>query len=153
VSVLNTFCNKNDSIPMQWMGLRPSQVEAMRNDLPEAVFQAMTPGDVKRLQSLMNEETSSWINDARVPPHVRDRRMDELELMLELGYKVELEAMHWLGMEYLTEWVGRMLERHDWPANAAAASPRLLPSQNDSDDDETAGDNESDGDDNLFDII
>jgi meiotic recombination protein SPO11 len=172
VSVLNTFCksgggttNNNSggggiyfadsAIPMQWMGLRASQVEAIRNDLPDAVFQAMTDGDVKRLESLMNDETSTWINDTHLLPHVRDRRLHELQQMLELGYKVELEALHWLGMEYLTDWVGRMLERqHDWPATsvAAAASPGLHATHRD-DDDETSVDDAPADDDPLLDVI
>jgi meiotic recombination protein SPO11 len=115
---------------VHWMGLRPSQVEAIRSELPAAVFQTLTPLDVKRLQSLLSE-SSPWMNihlpaddnddddyekeeeeSGFARQHYRARREHELLTMLDLGYKVELEALHWLGMDYLTNFVCRMLDRH-----------------------------------------
>jgi meiotic recombination protein SPO11 len=106
---------------VHWMGLRPSQVEAIRKDLPPAVFQALTPLDIKRLNSLRSG-SSPWLNalpddgeddagDIRRRQR-RDLREHELRRMLELGYKVELEALHWLGMDYLSGFVGRVLDRY-----------------------------------------
>jgi meiotic recombination protein SPO11 len=88
-------------VPIQWMGLRPSQVEAlteaseeMRRSgdtmLPPQVFQEFTPLDRKRLKdTLMGDFGFEWTGCS-------ERRMEELELMSENGYKVELEALHWM---------------------------------------------------------
>lgn len=43
-------------------------------------------------------------------------RHNELELMVENGYKVELESLHWLGMDYLTRWLSKEVAiRSDMP--------------------------------------
>jgi hypothetical protein len=58
--------------------------------LPPQVFQEFTPLDRKRLKdTLMGDFGLEWTGCS-------ERRMEELELMSENGYKVELEALHWM---------------------------------------------------------
>ena len=102
------------AVPIQWMGLRPSQVEALRKEatqasngevsLPPQVFQELTSLDRKRLEdSLMGSLGYEWTSYS-------ERRLEELELMSKNGYKMELEALHWLGMDFFNVWLGRMFQ-------------------------------------------
>ena len=34
------------SVPIQWVGLRPSQVERLKKDLPEEVFQSLSSANI-----------------------------------------------------------------------------------------------------------
>ena len=97
------------SVPIQWLGLRPSHVEkfvagskkdsqnstntAPTAKLPPAVFQQLTELDEKRLEQLLGEG-HKFHADAGASS---DDRYEELEVMKENGYKVELEALNWLG--------------------------------------------------------
>jgi len=83
------------AVPMQWLGLRPSQVEDIQENgnvpLPPGVFQSLSELDRKRLQQLLDE-------DHRFHDRGNNQdRYEELEAMDEHGYKMELEALNWLG--------------------------------------------------------
>ena len=137
------------SVPIQWIGLRPSQVEALQNNfssstssdvpssrrrtqpsllplssnpLPEQVFQKLTEQDEKRLQRTLMSNEHEWteIGDS-------EKRWEELEMMLDNGYKMELEALQWLGMDYITDWVGAIFDynvspHHDPNDNEATSN-------------------------------
>ena len=134
-------------VPMEWVGLRPSQVRHLssssntisddddesgsesdiRNShsLPPAVFQELTTLDRKRLQdTLLDEEHPFTAANC-------ERRWDELQDMLES--KVELEALHWLGMDFCGAFVGHLLEHHE--AQQHRKQQALLPLDDKSDDD------------------
>jgi len=87
------------SVPIQWLGLRPSEVARLKDDLPETVFQKLTDLDKKRMTSLLD------------PNHEFLSEEDEEEVrdMEDAGYKVELEALYWLGPDYMGNWVVNML--------------------------------------------
>ena len=91
------------TVPIQWAGLRPSQLSMYTDDLPNEVYQSLTDLDRKKIEKLC-EETSPFIN---VPNG--NKRLDELYDMAQLGYKVELEALHWLGMDKMCEWLEGLL--------------------------------------------
>lgn len=95
----------NDSLQIQWLGLRPSQLKEL--ELPPSVFQQMTDLDKKRLESLRHDGHlflhQGW----------SDLRSQELDELLLHGRKVELEALNWLGMDFLCRWVYNNLERHE----------------------------------------
>ncbi|GMH92784.1 hypothetical protein TrST_g5201 [Triparma strigata] len=80
---------------IQWLGLRPSQAIRLADDgkLPTSVFQQLTARDISKLSSLMKV------------PYVQgsEAYCDELETMLENGWKMELEALSWVGVDYLSE--------------------------------------------------
>lgn len=97
--------SRSGSLDIKWLGLRPSQLCAL--NLPPTVFQQLTVADHKRLDSLMNE-SSLFCQQGN-----SSLRMQELREMKENGYKVELEALNWLGMDYLCQWVRRILEQHE----------------------------------------
>lgn len=88
------------SVPIQWLGLRPSEVGELRDDLPETVFQKLTDLDNKRIDSLLDPED----------PFLTEEEQDEVREMGDAGYKVELEALYWLGPDYMGDWVVKMLE-------------------------------------------
>ncbi len=118
VSVLQTYkygsermgCDGGDrySVPIKWLGLRPSQVEALQPQLATNVFQQLTDVDKKRLEKLCQPYHPFHDNHDH-----QQERLDELCLMQTNGYKVELEALHWLGMDFLSKWVEDLLVRHE----------------------------------------
>jgi hypothetical protein len=67
----------------------------------------MTEFDRKRLKSLC-VESHHFHNLGSLK-----RRLHELEIMQQLDYKVELEALHWMGMNYICDWLEDALHRHD----------------------------------------
>lgn len=88
-------------LPIQWLGLRPSQWKNL--DLPDAVFQELTKRDQQRLETLLSEAHPfcAYGDD----PSARET---ELQAMMET--KVELEALHWLGMDFCTTFVTELVE-------------------------------------------
>ena len=99
------------SVPIQWIGLRASQMDHLRSTtaLPAAVEQPLTPLDVQRLtKTLLREQGHGWVETP--DEDVNDARRDELERLLEGGTKMELEALHWLGMDFLSEWLGKIFQ-------------------------------------------
>ena len=95
-------------VPIQWMGLWPSHVEELRErkELPKDVFQVLTDTDKKRLEKLCDESHA-------LLHHGNDNKLHELILMQENGYKIELEALHWMGMDYMSDWLESVLKRHE----------------------------------------
>ena len=86
-------------VPIQWLGLRPSQVEQIDGgnesqtitSLPSGVYQNFTDLDRRRLEQLL-AETHRFHDCGN-----NQQRYEELELMEANGYKMELEALNWLG--------------------------------------------------------
>jgi len=74
--------------------------------LPDAVFLKLNDLDKRRIENHLLSETHRWTDCGQ-----DDRRVEELQDMIEGGYKVELEALNWLGMDYCTDWVCQMLDR------------------------------------------
>jgi meiotic recombination protein SPO11 len=90
------------TVPIRWLGLRPSKVARLKNKnkLPESVFQKLTDLDNKRIASLLDNPEDPYLTEA-----------DEAEVrdMKAAGYKVELEALYWIGPDYMGDWVVSML--------------------------------------------
>jgi meiotic recombination protein SPO11 len=95
------------SVPIQWLGLRPKQVEKLRKaaKLPPDVYQQMTDFDRKKLESFCQESHEFQANGTG--------RLEELLIMQKNGYKVELEALQWMGMNYICDWLEEVLEKHE----------------------------------------
>jgi len=114
-------------VPVEWLGLRPSQVQELsRNEqedvaedhktddgdaprpvLPDQVFQSLTAIDQKRLDEHLLKKTYGWTQDDAT----RELRIEEMVDME--NFKVELEALHWLGMDFCAQWVGGILNNQD----------------------------------------
>ena len=109
---------------MKWIGLRPSQVETM--NLPSNVFQELTNNDKKRLDSLLVAAKSKSRGTAKRSKKASKNRnkffaeqggqnnnekIRELQAMYK--YKVELEALHWKGMDYLCQFVYETILEHE----------------------------------------
>jgi meiotic recombination protein SPO11 len=91
------------SVPIQWLGLRPLQLVEIKDMLPDGVFMELTDNDKKRLDGLLNNHRWTQFGED-------ERRVEELQAMRDFGYKVELEALNWLGMDYCAEWIASILE-------------------------------------------
>jgi len=92
--------NYRYSVPIEWMGLRPTDFAALheKHRLPNTVFQALTDLDRKRMDSLTDE----------MSPYLDEDEKDEVSE--EMKYKVELEALYWLGADFLGDWVFNKLQ-------------------------------------------
>jgi meiotic recombination protein SPO11 len=103
------------SVPIQWLGLRPSQVNRLRraNQLPDTtnVFQELTEHDRKKLKSL-SHPTHQFHHAATADSSTNNNnaRLDELALM---QYKVELEALQWMGMDHMCDWLYDVIQKHE----------------------------------------
>lgn len=100
------------SVPIQWLGLRPSQIRQIRANVGRQFFshgilQKLTKLDHKRMDQLLDEDHrfhGACTNEGRYA---------ELEMMKKGGYKMELEALNWLGMDFITKWLHGILVRHE----------------------------------------
>ena len=92
--------NYRYSVPIEWMGLRPTCFKELheKHKLPNTVFQALTDLDRKRMDSLTDE----------MSPYLDEDEKDEVAE--EMKYKVELEALYWLGADFLGDWVFNKLK-------------------------------------------
>jgi|UniRef100_A0A8J9X0T0 meiotic recombination protein SPO11 len=104
-------------VPISWIGLRPSQVQQLQRQpntkhgqskLPDQVFQSLTALDKRRLEHHLLSEQHGWTTFGP-----DERRVEELEEMLKNGYKMELEALNWLGMDFITKWLGDIFHYQD----------------------------------------
>lgn len=127
-------------VPMHWFGLRPSDVMQLLQDtttttntnntndnnnnmkLPDTVFQKLTILDKKRikyLHKIYTDECNTIIqdnffiycnNDQEQDQPEEVNLLDELSIMNKQGYKLELEALYWLGMDYFSKWLLQKLQ-------------------------------------------
>jgi meiotic recombination protein SPO11 len=100
-----TSTSTTNGYTMQWIGLRPSQVDTL--NLPDTVMQQMTDRDLSMLQSLQQETHpfGQQGNNLKL-------RQYELSLFRENEKKVELEALNWKGMDFLCQWVHELIMAH-----------------------------------------
>ncbi len=93
--------NYRYSVPIEWMGLRPTEVNALheKHRFPDTVFQSLTDLDRKRIESLTDE----------MSPYLDDDEKDEVADNMK--YKIELEALYWLGADFMGQWVYKQLQR------------------------------------------
>lgn len=84
------------NVPIQWIGLRPSQLESY-SGLPSEVYQKLTELDFKKITSLSKEMNTDH------------RRVEELGKMKKNGWKAELESLHYLGMDFMCKWLSETI--------------------------------------------
>lgn len=118
------------SLEVQWIGLLPSQIEKM--NLPSNVFQKLSKNDKKRLNRMLEtlepSKSASCIRKLSVPSsskkktknsrtesyHKSSRRQEHLQEFDQMRkYKVELEALHWKGMDYMCRFVYETILAHE----------------------------------------
>jgi len=95
--------NLKYSVPIRWIGLRPSTVLSLEDRFPKEVFQKLTDLDHKRIEALLDVSNL----------FLTEEREDEILAMRDEGYKVELEALYWLGPDFMGNWVVDQLEKID----------------------------------------
>ncbi|GMI20893.1 hypothetical protein TeGR_g6240 [Tetraparma gracilis] len=94
---------------VRWLGLRPSQVNSLAEEggtgaLPPSVFQELSDKDRGKIASIARS------------PFVKEEQGwgDELDKMARDGWKMELEALSWLGVDYMTPWLEARVLGGDW---------------------------------------
>jgi meiotic recombination protein SPO11 len=93
--------NNNRPLDLTWIGLRPSQLDDIH--LPSTVLQELTDMDHKRLEYLLKDEHRPYC-------HLGTATRSELLRFADTHpHKVELEALHWKGMDYLCNWLHQQL--------------------------------------------
>lgn len=99
---------------LDWIGLFPSQLSSLREKLPRNAFQQMTARDLTKLNSLLEifDEVADDDNSREDFNSRHTILVQELRIMLQQGYKAELEALHWLGMDYLIDWMKETLSKY-----------------------------------------
>lgn len=120
VGVLQTYANgfgqSNDfQLPVQWLGLRPCQLLDTQsggeseeselwnkiNQLPNEVYQKLTEMDERKLKSLL-QESNGFVQNC---PAMKA----EIHLMKENQWKLELESLNWLGMNFLSDFISEII--------------------------------------------
>ena len=120
IGVLQTYANgfgqSNDfQLPVQWLGLRPyqlldtessgeneeSELWNKMNQLPNEVYQKLTEMDERKLKSLL-QESNGFVQNC---PAMKA----EIHLMKENNWKLELESLNWLGMNFLSDFVSEII--------------------------------------------
>uniref|UniRef100_A0A7S1BEW6 Topoisomerase 6 subunit A/Spo11 TOPRIM domain-containing protein n=1 Tax=Corethron hystrix TaxID=216773 RepID=A0A7S1BEW6_9STRA len=91
------------SADIRWLGLRPSHVAGLK--LPKPVYQKLTNRDLKRVELLLSE-TNQFVGS-------NEERRSELQAMISMGVKVELESLQWLGVDFFTNWLTERIETVD----------------------------------------
>lgn len=99
-----TTKRNRQSFDIQWIGLRPSQLDGL--DLPRNVFQQMTDRDKRQLESLIQE--THMFQQRGLNPNARTQELGSFQ-----EKKVELEALNWKGMDFLCRWVYSLLMVHE----------------------------------------
>ena len=91
---------------MHWMGMRTKHIEDLRRrQLDESHFQPFSENDAKHANALLRSPKLD---------ELPDEFRNEVECMLEMRCKVELESLYALGLEVCSEWVQNSLQDLDW---------------------------------------
>ncbi len=98
-------------VPIKWLGLRHSHVAELEEELPKTVFQKLSDLDYKRIDALL-DETNPFLDCKN-----RNERQDEILDLKDSGYKIELEALYWMGPDYMSNWIYDMLVQVDENGN------------------------------------
>lgn len=144
VSVLRTYRRGSErrgvdggdryGVPIGWLGLRPSQVDALEERLPREVYLSMTDHDIRRVEGLINESgDEAFVNERilrredvrndNINKSGQGERAKEIKRMTISGRKVELEALHWLGMNFTGQWLEEILWLHERQAKNSEVTP------------------------------
>jgi len=88
---------------IKWLGLRPTDFDKF--DLPDQCRLDMTPNDIRTGKELLKEEfiqkNKKWV--------------EELELMIKMKKKAEIQALSSFGFQYITEtYLPQKLRDGDW---------------------------------------
>ena len=117
IQVLGTYYSSNllgidggnrYSVPIHWLGLRPSHISLIEKFLPVHVFQSLTDGDMILLDTLIHGKDYLMDEDCRAIIDMKTR-----------GYKLELETLHRLDLDLISSFVLQMLEEN-YQSNACA---------------------------------
>jgi len=91
---------------MHWMGMRTKHIEDLkRRQLDKSHFQPFSENDMKHAAGLLRSPKLD---------ELPDEFKEELEGMIEMRCKVELESLYALGLEVCSEWVQNALQDRDW---------------------------------------
>ena len=94
---------------MSWIGLRGRDVEQLQRHHPEFIFpsehlQVMSEKDVGHARAMQKSKKLDLL-----PGPEAEALRDELETMLDLRFKLELESLYALGLDTLSIWITEKL--------------------------------------------
>ena len=76
-----------------------------KGTLPETVFQKCTERDIARAKGLLSSEFAEGNEGVK----------EEVEIMIKEGWKVELEALAWRGVDFLSDtWIPKLVRGGDY---------------------------------------
>ena len=110
IHVLGTYYFSNRSgidggsryaVPIQWLGLRPSHINPIKEFVQPFAVQQLTDRDLKLIESLLQGKG-----------YLKDEDCDAIHDMKNQGFKLELEALHLLSIHLLGSLVLHMLEEN-----------------------------------------
>ena len=111
VSLLSTYYDAGESmgidggrrysVPVTWIGLRPTDVDQIKSNLLPDQLQPLSENDQKKIDTLLRMDADGFVTD---------EVKSEVQCMRDLGVKVQLDALHWIGQYYMTNWVVKMLQ-------------------------------------------
>ena len=90
---------------LRWLGLRRDTVEALRAELEPSHFQAMTMADANHARAMLRSPKMNELPEAF---------QEELEGMIELGVKLELESIYSRGLGALSQWLEESLANDEF---------------------------------------
>jgi meiotic recombination protein SPO11 len=91
------------SVPIKFVGLLPSQVDQVKNNLRPDQLQVLDDRDMGRIDWLLNK---TCVDHCVVTHEVRR----ELMYMLDKRFKVSLDALRSIRHDYMTTWIVNMLK-------------------------------------------
>ena len=91
------------SVPIKFVGLLPSQVDQVKNNLRPDQLQVLDDRDMGRIDWLLNK---TCVDHCVVTHEVRR----ELMYILDKRFKVSLDALRSIRHDYMTTWIVNMLK-------------------------------------------
>lgn len=90
------------SVPIQWLGIRPSHINPIKEFVPAFIVQQLTDRDLKLIDSLIQGKG-----------YLKDEDCDVILVMKNQGFKLELEALHQIHLDLLGSLVLHMLQENN----------------------------------------
>jgi hypothetical protein len=107
------------AVDLKWAGLQSAEIDEL--DIPDSCRQLMTEVDKSKATSMLNGnlmlDEANFADDPSTLQDVSTMRA-ELRVMLDRGYKLELESIMSQGMDYFSQtYLPNLLTKKNWKKN------------------------------------